>query len=280
MPLYVALDSADVWSSPEYFRLDENNDPVKVSGVPPDLFTEDGQLWGNPLYDYEAMEKDGFRWWLSRIKGAARLYDVIRIDHFRGLESYWAVPYGETTAKNGVWVKAPGMSLIGKIKENFPETKFIAEDLGYLTSEVRQLLKDSGFPGMQVMQFSFDSRDEATTLPEDYAQNCVCYAGTHDNDTLAGWKKNAAETDIENAKACLGLRDDDFVRGMLKGGMSTKADLFIAQMQDWLELGSEARINTPGTTEGNWKWRLKPGQIPETLAAEIAEITAFYGRRQ
>ena len=171
-------------------------------------------------------------------------------------------------------------SLIGKIKENFPETQFIAEDLGYLTSEVRQVLKDSGFPGMQVLQFSFDSRDEATTLPEDYAQNCVCYAGTHDNDTLAGWKKSAAVTDIENAKACLGLQDDDFVRGMLKGGMSTAADLFIAQMQDWLELGSEARINTPGTTEGNWQWRLKPGQIPETLKVEIAEITAFYGRRQ
>ena len=279
MPLYVALDSADVWSSPEYFQLDDNNVPVKVSGVPPDLFTEDGQLWGNPLYDYEAMEKDGFRWWISRIKGAAGLYDVIRIDHFRGLESYWAVPNGETTAKNGVWIKGPGMSLIGKIKENFPETQFIAEDLGYLTPEVRQLLKDSGFPGMQVLQFSFDSRDEATTLPEDYAQNCVCYAGTHDNDTLAGWKKSAAVADIENAKACLGLQDDDFVRGMLKGGMSTAADLFIAQMQDWLELGSEARINTPGTTEGNWQWRLKPGQIPETLKVEIAEITAFYGRR-
>ncbi len=279
MPLYVALDSADVWSSPEYFQLDEKNTPVKVAGVPPDLFTEDGQLWGNPLYAYDVMEKDGFSWWIDRIKGAARLYDVIRIDHFRGLESYWAVPYGDTTARNGVWIKGPGMALIGKIKESFPDTRFIAEDLGYLTPEVRQLLKDSGFPGMQVMQFSFDSRDAQSTLPEDYERNCVCYAGTHDNDTLAGWKENAAAPDIEKARSVLGLGDDDFIRGMLKAGMSTAADLFIAQMQDYLELGSEARINTPGTTEGNWQWRSTPGQIPETLAAEIAEMTALYERR-
>ncbi len=279
MPIYVALDSADVWAEPEYFQLDEKNFPVEVSGVPPDYFTEDGQLWGNPLYDYDRMAEDGFGWWIRRIDGARKLYDMIRIDHFRGLESYWAVPYGETTARNGHWVKGPGMKLIGVLKGWFPDIDYIAEDLGYPSEEVVQLLKDSGFPGMKVLEFAFDHRDSSDYLPHTYDRNCICYCGTHDNNTLIGWADDADPRDLEKAAAYLGLNDQEgFVWGIIRGGMSSVADLFIAQMQDYLELGEEARMNTPGSLEGNWKWRMMPGQITQSLTDRIAMITELFGR--
>ena len=207
LPIYVAMDSADVWADPRAFQLDERNVPAEVAGVPPDYFTADGQLWGNPLYDWDAMKADGYTWWIRRIAGASRLYDILRIDHFRGLESYWAVPYGETTAKIGRWVKGPGMDLIGVLTEKFPNIQFIAEDLGYLTPEVRQLLEDSGLPGMKVLEFAFDSREAANYLPHTYPRHCVCYAGTHDNATLMGWKDEAAPADIAMARQYLGLDD-------------------------------------------------------------------------
>ena len=279
LPIYVAMDSADVWADPRAFQLDERNVPAEVAGVPPDYFTADGQLWGNPLYDWDAMKADGYTWWIRRIAGASRLYDILRIDHFRGLESYWAVPYGETTAKVGRWVKGPGMDLMNVLTEKFPNIQFIAEDLGYLTPEVRQLLEDSGLPGMKVLQFAFDSREAANYLPHTYPRHCVCYAGTHDNSTLMGWKDEAAPADIAMAREYLGLHDEEgFNWGVLRGGQSSVADLFIAQMQDYLGLGSEARMNTPGILGGNWQWRMLPGQSTDELTARIARMTSLYGR--
>ena len=279
MALYVALDSADVWSSPENFMLDEKNLPVEVAGVPPDYFTEDGQLWGNPLYNYAHMEQDGFGWWIRRIGGAAKLYDAIRIDHFRGLESFWAVPYGEATARNGHWVKGPGMKLISVLKGWFRDVQFIAEDLGYPTPEVAQLLSDSGFPGMKVLEFAFDSRDESNYLPHTYGRNCICYTGTHDNDTVLGWRETAAKDDLKKAEAYLGLNDaEGFARGMIRGGMMSVADLFVAQMQDYLGLGAGARINTPGSASGNWCWRMLPGRTGRKLAKEMAYMAKISGR--
>ena len=279
LPIYVAMDSADVWADPRAFQLDERNVPAEVAGVPPDYFTADGQLWGNPLYDWDAMKADGYTWWIRRIAGASRLYDILRIDHFRGLESYWAVPYGETTAKIGRWVKGPGMDLIGVLTERFPNIQFIAEDLGYLTPEVRQLLEDSGLPGMKVLEFAFDSREAANYLPHTYPRHCVCYAGTHDNATLMGWKDEAAPADIAMARQYLGLNDEEgFHWGVLRGGQSSVADLFVAQMQDYLGLGSEARMNTPGILGGNWQWRMLSGQITDALTARIAGMARLYGR--
>lgn len=279
LPIYVAMDSADVWADPRAFQLDERNVPAEVAGVPPDYFTADGQLWGNPLYDWDAMKADGYTWWIRRIAGASRLYDILRIDHFRGLESYWAVPYGETTAKIGRWVKGPGMDLIGVLTEKFPNIQFIAEDLGYLTPEVRQLLEDSGLPGMKVLEFAFDSREAANYLPHTYPRHCVCYAGTHDNATLMGWKDEAAPADIAMARQYLGLNDEEgFHWGVLRGGQSSVANLFVAQMQDYLGLGSEARMNTPGILGGNWQWRMLSGQITDALTARIAGMARLYGR--
>lgn len=279
MPIYVAMDSADVWAEPKFFQLDEKNVPHEVSGVPPDAFSADGQLWGNPLYDWDAMKADGYGWWIRRIDGAAKLYDVLRIDHFRGLESYWAVPYGDTNAKNGHWVKGPGMDLVSVLKNWFPNVSFIAEDLGYLTPEVQQLLKDSEFPGMKVLEFAFDSREPSDYLPHTYTSHCVCYVGTHDNETVMAWKDAAAPEDIAMAIKYLGLNEEEgFHWGILRGGMSSVAELFVAQMQDFLGLGAEARMNTPSTLGGNWQWRLKEGQITEELTAKIAEMTRLYGR--
>lgn len=279
MPIYVAMDSADVWAEPNFFQLDEKNVPYEVSGVPPDAFSADGQLWGNPLYDWDAMQADGYGWWIRRIGGAKKLYDVIRIDHFRGLESYWAVPYGDTDAKNGRWVKGPGMKLVSVLKNWFPEVSFIAEDLGFLTPEVHQLLQDSGFPGMKVLEFAFDSREPSNYLPHTYPSHCVCYIGTHDNETVMAWKEAAAEEDIAMAVKYLGLHDEEgFHWGVIRGGMSSVAELFVTQMQDFLGLGVEARMNTPSTLGTNWKWRLAEGQITEELTSKIAEMTRLYGR--
>ena len=279
MPIYVALDSVDVWASPENFQLDEKGNPCEVAGVPPDYFTAEGQLWGNPIYNYEGMKENGYEWWVRRIEGASKLYDVIRIDHFRGFESYWSVPYGEKTAINGHWVKGPGMSLVGELKNRFPQIKFIAEDLGYPSPEVVQLLHDSEFPGMKVLEFAFDSRDSSSYLPHAYTQNCVCYAGTHDNDTLKGWLSQINPDDLKMAEDYLGLNDrEGYVRGLIRGGMSSVARLFVAQMQDYLELGNEARMNVPGIQGGNWQWRMLEGQITPELTAWIARMTTLYSR--
>ncbi len=279
VPIYVAPDSADVWAEPQWFRLDGNGRPTEVAGVPPDYFNEDGQLWGNPLYNWPALQADGFGWWIRRIAGAAERFDVLRLDHFRGLESYYAVPFGEKTARNGRWVKGPGMALVRVLADWFPDTLFIAEDLGLMTPAVKKLLADSGFPGMKVLAFAFDPKEPSEHLPHCCTPNCVCYTGTHDNDTLLGWRETAAPEELAFAKEYLGLNGEEgFVRGMIRGGMSSAAGLFVAQMQDWLELGSEARINVPGVPAGNWTWRMRDGALTDALAARIRAVTRLFGR--
>ena len=279
MPIYVALDSADIWAEPQWFQLDEENLPTEVSGVPPDFFNEDGQLWGNPLYKWDALKNSGYGWWIRRVDSAFKLYDVLRIDHFRGLESYWAVPFGEKTAVNGHWVKGPGIDFVSVLTNWFHDKIFIAEDLGYMTPEVRKLLKDSGLPGMKVLEFAFDSREPSDYLPHTYVRNCTCYTGTHDNDTLLGWKKSADKADIAFAVRYLGLNDrEGFCRGIIRGGMSSVADLFVAQLQDYLEIGAEGRVNTPGIPEQNWTWRTDGSSLTKKLAREISSLTAMYGR--
>lgn len=280
VPIYVPMDSADVWAQSEYFQLDEQRRPEAVAGVPPDYFSADGQLWGNPLYDWDRMKEDDYAWWMGRLRAASRLYDVVRIDHFRGLESYWAVPYGEETARNGVWCKGPGESFIRTIREHFPDMAIIAEDLGFLTEEVIALRKFSGYPGMKILQFAFDSREPSDYLPHCYDQNCVCYTGTHDNATLQQWLDEIKEEDLAYAKEYLGLGEtDDYAMGIIRGGMRSVADLFVTQMQDWLGLGKSARMNEPGILgNGNWCWRMLPGALTDELAEKIARMTKLYGR--
>lgn len=279
LPIYVAMDSADVWAEPENFQLDEQNMPTEVAGVPPDYFSEDGQLWGNPLYRWDRMEQDGFGWWIRRIDGAGKLFDVIRIDHFRGLESYWAVPYGEKTAKVGRWVKGPGMKLVGTLTSWFSNLEFIAEDLGFLTPAVEELLRASGLPGMKVLAFAFDAGEPSDYLPHTYSPNCVCYTGTHDNAPMQLWREEAEPEDVAYAQKYLGLHEEEgFHWGMIRGGMSSVANLFVAQMQDYLGLGRYHRINTPGVATDNWQWRMLPGETSEALAEKIAAMTKMYGR--
>ncbi|MGM9549071.1 MAG: 4-alpha-glucanotransferase [Faecousia sp.] len=280
VPIYVPLDSADVWANPELYQLDENRRPKKVAGCPPDSFTADGQLWGNPIYDWQKMAETGYAWWIGRLKAAAKLYDVIRIDHFRGFESYWSVPAEDDTARNGVWVKGPGMDFIQAIQKALPGLDFIAEDLGFITPEVRKLQLDSGYPGMRVLEFAFDSREESDYMPHLYPVDSVCYTGTHDNVTLKQWFDEAAPEDVACAKAYLGLnKEEGYIRGMIRGCMSSVSRLCVVQMQDYLELGKEARMNFPGTlSSANWTWRAKKGFASDKLAARIYETTRLYGR--
>lgn len=279
IPIYVALDSADVWSDPQFFQLDGNNVPTEVAGVPPDAFTEDGQLWGNPLYDWDAMAADGYGWWIRRIDGARKLYDIIRIDHFRGFESYWAVPYGDTTAKNGHWKPGPGMNLVGVLTSWFSDLRLIAEDLGYITPGVKKLLSDSGLPGMKVMEFAFDAHGESDYLPHRCERNSVCYLGTHDNDTVLGWLETTGKDDRQFAERYMHITfDEGWCWGMIRTGMSTASDLFVMQMQDVLELPASARMNTPGTASGNWRWRMLPGAANRRLAKKLRTYTETFRR--
>ncbi len=278
MPIYVAMDSADVWANPGLFMLDEDNIPLEVAGVPPDYFSESGQLWGNPLYNWDKMKEDGYGWWIRRIDGAARLFDMLRIDHFRGFESFWAVPYGEKTAVNGHWGKGPGMDLVGRLTSWFNNVQFIAEDLGILTPEVHELLRASGLPGMKVLEFAFSPDGSSAYLPHRYGQNCVCYVGTHDNAPLAEWLSEASPEELEFAKEYLALSGDGFADGIIRCGMRSVAALFVVQMQDYLGLGAEGRMNTPGTLGLNWQWRLLESDLTPELTERIAELSEMYGR--
>ena len=280
VPIYVPLDSADVWANPQLFQLDGNCRPKMVAGCPPDSFSADGQLWGNPLYDWEKMKNSGYTWWIRRLEAAAKMYDVVRLDHFRGFESYWAIPAGDTTAAGGSWQPGPGMDFIRAIQEALPTLDFIAEDLGYVTPEVRALQEGSGYPGMKVLQFAFDSRETGDYLPHTYPVNSVCYSGTHDNLTLQQWFDEAALVDIAMAKSYLGLNEEEgLIRGMIRGCMGSVSDLCIIQMQDYLELGGEARMNFPGTlSANNWTWRAKNGFLTEELTQRIRSTTERYGR--
>lgn len=280
VPIYVPLDSADVWTAPELFQLDDQLRPTRVAGCPPDAFAADGQLWGNPLYNWEKMAKTGYAWWISRLRGAAKMYDVIRFDHFRGFESYWSVPAEDDTARGGRWEQGPGMDFIRAVQKALPESDFIAEDLGFITPEVRKLQVDSGYPGMKVLEFAFDSREESDYLPHLYPVDSVCYTGTHDNEPLAQWFETAAPEDLACAKAYLGLNEEEgLIWGMIRGCMGSVSRLCVVQMQDYLELGASGRMNFPGTlTSANWTWRADPGFDSNTLAKRIFAITKRYGR--
>lgn len=280
VPIYVPLDSADVWANPKLFQLDESCRPKQVAGCPPDSFSADGQLWGNPLYDWEAMKQTGYAWWIRRLRAAAKMYDVVRLDHFRGFESYWAIPARDTTAVNGKWLKGPGMDFISAVQKALPGLDFIAEDLGYVTPEVRALQEQSGYPGMKVMQFAFDSREEGDYRPHTYPENSVCYSGTHDNPPAAQWLQEAAAEDVAAAKDYLGLNEEEgYVKGLVRGCMESVSRLCVIQMQDYLELGVGTRMNFPGTLSAdNWTWRADPGFATAQLAEHIRSLTEKYGR--
>lgn len=280
VPIYVPLDSADVWAEPHLFQLDASCRPKRVAGCPPDSFSADGQLWGNPLYDWDKMKRSGYEWWIRRLSAAARMYDVVRFDHFRGFESYWSIPAGDKTAAFGRWEPGPGMDFIDAVRTALPDLDFIAEDLGFVTDEVRKLQEDSGYPGMKVLQFAFDSREESDYLPHTYPVNSVCYSGTHDNLTMVQWLEEAPEEDVAFAKRYLGLNEaEGLISGIIRGCMGSVSRLCIIQMQDWLELGGFARMNFPGTlSSDNWSWRAKEGFITPELTRRIRETTRIYGR--
>lgn len=280
LPIYALYDSCDVWANPDLFQLDEDGTPTAVAGCPPDCFSEDGQLWGNPLYDWEKMRADGYRWWKARIRTAAGLFDAVRIDHFRGLESYWSVPYGDETARNGKWIKGPAEDFVGMLRREFPGLKLIAEDLGFLTPEVVALQKFSGYPGMKILEFAFDPREPSNYLPHRLERNCICYSGTHDNETLAQWLAGQGEDVIEYACEYLGVSDRRELHwAILRAGMRSVADTFIAQMQDYLELGAEGRMNEPGTCDGsNWTWRVEESMLTPALAKKLARMAKLYER--
>ena len=281
IPIYVAYDSVEVWSTPQYFSLDKEKKPVEVAGCPPDAFTADGQLWGNPLYNWEYIARDKFRWWVERIKAASDTYDVVRIDHFRGFESYYCIPYGAKNAKNGKWRKGPDMRLFKEVRKQLGDVKIIAEDLGFLTKHVVKMLNASGYPGMKVLEFGFDSDNTNGYLPHNFkTTNSICYTGTHDNETILGWIKSCDEKTRSYCKDYLGVTKDEFVPwAMVRLCWSSVCDTAIAQMQDILCLDDKARMNTPSTVGANWKWRLESfDKLDDTLAERLAKITAVYGR--
>ena len=282
LPIYVSADSVDVWANPSQFQLDENLLPTEVAGCPPDGFSADGQLWGNPLFDWDLMKKDGYSWWIRRIQHVTRIYDVVRIDHFRGFQGYYAIPYGDTTAKNGRWRKGPGMDLFRTIEEKCGRQPIIAEDLGFLTQDVRDMLKESGYPGMRVLEFAFDSRDDndaSSYRPGGYIPHCIAYTGTHDNEPVNGWVNSISREDFELACDYLNLTPEEgYNWGMMRGIWSSVADLTVVQAQDVLGLGHESRMNTPSTTGGNWQWRAERGAFSDELADKIYNKMKLYGR--
>ncbi len=283
MPIYVSPDGSDVWAQPEMFQLNEQNMPSQIAGCPPDSFSADGQVWGNPLYRWDHHRNTGYHWWVTRMWYSYQLYDMVRLDHFRGFDEYYAIPVGGT-ALQGHWEKGPGMELFNTLRANLGERAIIAEDLGLLTDSVRQLVKDSGFPNMKVLQFGFDAEDIGGAneyLPHNYNNNCVVYTGTHDNDTICGWLAGA-DSETENyARAYVGdygTPAEKMHTRFISVAMMCNADTCIVPIQDWLGLDSSSRMNIPGTVDVNWRWRLKEGQITEELGNRIGKMTKVCGR--
>ena len=281
LPIYVAFDSADTWSNPQLFRLDEKLNPIEVAGCPPDAFSAQGQVWGNPLYQWEVHKNTNYEWWLSRISYCFHLYDVVRIDHFKGFDEYFTIPYGDITAAAGNWEKGPGLEFFKTIKQNLGNLDIIAEDLGYVTESVRQLLRDTGYPGMKVLEFAFDSRESSDYLPHNYNHNCIVYTGTHDNDTIRGWFDGINEEDKAKALAYMNKTESDVKDihwDFIRLAHQSVAKVCIIPIQDYLGLSSEARINTPSTVGLNWRWRLLHGEVGNDLLQKIGEIANLYGR--
>lgn len=279
MPIYVASDSVDVWSEPEQFYLDENLKMIDVAGCPPDVYAEKGQLWGNPLFNWERMKADNYTWWTKRIDYMSKIYDVIRVDHFRGFDSYYAIPAKNKDAVNGEWRKGPGIELFQKVEKKLGRLNIIVEDLGFLTDSVKTLVKDTGFPGMKLVQFGFHECEDGEYLLHHYDKHCVVYTGTHDNDTILGWVEHAPKENLEFARNYLRLSEEEgYNWGMMRAAWASVGEMAIVTMQDILGLGSEARMNIPSTLGCNWKWRVLPGQITEELAEKTAKYVRLYGR--
>lgn len=276
IPIYVSYDSSDVWTARQLFQLDQSGLPTRVAGCPPDAFSESGQLWGNPLYDWDAMADSGYSWWINRIRASLKLYDRIRIDHFRGFESYYAIPYGDADAKGGHWEKGPGLALFDAIKNRVPDAKIIAEDLGFLTEDVHKLLAECGFPGMKVLQFAFDPYNDNPYLIHNHPTHCIAYTGTHDNDTTAGWFEN--EPNKEFIRDYLGIPQGGSVtEAMVRTVLASRAELAIIPIQDYIEGGR--RMNTPSTVNNeNWSFRIKKGVTNDVLAHKIMHLTDLYKR--
>ncbi len=283
IPIYVSYDSADVWGNPALFQLDSDGRPSSVAGVPPDYFSEDGQLWGNPLYNWDEMKKDNFSWWKERISFMCELFDGIRIDHFRGLESYYSIPYGEKTAKNGRWIKGPGMALINELKKASKGHFLIAEDLGDITPEVVKLVSDSGFPGMRVLQFGFLGDSSSPHLPHNYTKNCIAYTGTHDNNTLLGYVWELSDNTRKRLLNYCGFEGEDWncsscYDSIIRTLLASHADLVIMPIQDLLLYGSDTRLNVPGRTEGNWSFRVTKEQIHGIDFTKLKKWNELFGR--
>lgn len=274
LPIYVADDSLDVWRFPAWFQLDDELKPTRVAGCPPDFFSADGQLWGNPLYDWGRMNADGYAWWAKRLERALAMYDLLRLDHFRGFADYWSVPAEAPTAASGCWCEGPGLAFFDAMSRRLgADLPFVAENLGALTQEARDLFDACAYPGMNVMQFAFDPKTPSEHLPHRLSRHTVYYAGTHDNDTLAGWIASAPPEVLDFARRYLGLSHEErYVHGMMRGMATSCARMVIYQVQDLLELGSEARMNYPGRSEGNWRWRFKSGELTAEMAASLAEL--------
>jgi 4-alpha-glucanotransferase len=290
-PIYVAHDSADVWSNRQYFLLDDGGKPTSVAGVPPDYFSSTGQLWGNPIYNWPLLRQSGYKWWVERLGAALRFYDIIRIDHFRGFEAYWEVSSQKSTAVKGRWVKGPGLDLFSVLRRELGELPIIAENLGVITPEVEAMREQLGFPGMAILQFAFGKDPQAPTFrPHNYVRNLVAYTGTHDNDTVMGWWTSNGTNDSTRtpadvvkehayARAYLNVEDAEPINWVLiRTLMASVADAVIVPVQDLLGLGSEARMNLPGTASGNWKWRMKPGVLATPLAMRLRELLSLYER--
>jgi len=290
LPIYVAHDSADVWANPQFFLLDRDGVPSHVAGVPPDYFSATGQRWGNPIYNWPMLKQTGFRWWVERFRSALRLYDFVRVDHFRGFEAYWELPAHETTAVNGRWVKGPGAELFCVLREELGDLPVIAENLGVITPEVEALRHEFGLPGMAVLQFAFGNDPQGPTfLPHNYVRDLVAYTGTHDNDTVVGWWKSCGKGDSTRtredvakerafARGYLGVKDDQIHWALIRAIMASVANTAIVPMQDVLGLDSRARMNMPGAPSGYWRWRMNSGAASKEIAAMLNELATLYGR--
>ncbi|TJX15658.1 4-alpha-glucanotransferase [Tissierella creatinini] len=279
LPIYVAEDSADCWTNPKNFKFDENLVPKTIAGVPPDAFSDTGQLWGNPIYDWDYLEATGFDWWIKRIRHGFRLYDTLRIDHFRGFDAYWEVKYGDKTAVNGKWKEGPGIKLFNKVKESLGDLDIIAEDLGVYSEGLGKLLEDTRFPNMKILQFAFDTKGDSHFMPHNYDKNCVVYIGTHDNHPAMAWFETAPIKEYEFAVEYFKLDENEGLNwGLLRGAWASPANLAIGQLQDFLGLGEESRMNEPSTMGKNWTWRVTESLLTDSLAERIANLTSVYRR--
>ena len=283
IPIYVAFDGADSWSHPELFQFDADNMPVAVAGCPPDGFSATGQLWGNPLYDWEYHKETRYRWWMDRMAYSFHLYDVVRVDHFRGFDEYYSIPYGDKTAEYGHWEKGPGIGIFETMQQRFggQDLPIIAEDLGFLTPTVLKLVRDTGFPGMKVLEFAFDDTEDSAYLPHKYGENCVVYTGTHDNDTLAGWFASMNDRDKAFAREYIGNRytpEEEIHWDFIRLALASVARLAVIPVQDYLGTGTESRTNEPSTLGKNWRWRMRSGDLDETLIGKCRRMARIYGR--